>query len=163
MDELGAVELVLKQDYRFEIHFGLPEVAVLVTDASPPLGTGAGPDSEKLLVAAVANCLSSSLLFSLRKFKNQSIPMRTTADAELSRNEHGRVRIARIEVDIHLGAPAATLRLLDRALAQFEDLCVVTQSVRLAIPVGVRVFDNGGTLLTFTARAVSIAKSPSTP
>lgn len=34
----------------------------------------------------------------------------------------------------HLGAPAATIRFLDRALAQFEDFCVVTQSVRAAIP-----------------------------
>lgn len=147
MDEIYTVELVLREDYRFEVDFGQPSVAALVTDAPPPLGAGTGPDSEQLLVAAVANCLSSSLLFSLRKFKNFSIHMHTTAHAELSRNQHGRLRMARIEVDIHLGAPATTLRLLDRALAQFEDFCVVTQSVRVAIPIAVRVFDSSGTLL----------------
>lgn len=86
--------------------------------------------------------------FSLRKFKNHSILMRTTADAKQLRNAQGRLRMDRIEVDIHLGAPAATIRFLDRALAQFEDFCVVTQSVRTAIPARVRVFDSSGRLLT---------------
>jgi hypothetical protein len=54
--------------------------------------------------------------------------------------------MGRIEVEIRLGAAAADLRQLDRALAQFEDFCVVTQSVRAAIPVGVKVFDSDGTM-----------------
>jgi hypothetical protein len=37
--------------------------------------------------------------------------------------------------------------MLDRILAQFEDFCVVTQSVRTAIPVDVRVLDNAQTVL----------------
>jgi hypothetical protein len=32
----------------------------------------------------------------------------------------------------------------DRCLAQFEDFCIVTESVRHGIPVGVRVVDNMG-------------------
>ena len=74
--------------------------------------------------------------------------MRTTADATLSRNPQGRLRVASIQVAIHLGVAASTLRQLDRALAQFEDFCVVTQSVRAAIPVEVRVLDDSGALLT---------------
>ena len=38
--------------------------------------------------------------------------------------------------------------MLERALAQFEDFCVVTQSVRAAFPVDVRVLDSAGTVLT---------------
>ena len=148
MDEATAVELELRDAYRFAVRFGPDGAAALLTDLSPPLGTAAGPDSEQLLVAAVANCLSSSLLFSLRKFRNEAVPMRTTADATLSRNAQGRLRVAGIEVAIRLGVAASTLRQLDRALAQFEDFCVVTQSVRAAIPVEVHVFDDGGALLT---------------
>ena len=144
----GAVALVLQEGFRFTVDFGLPGNSMLSTDVKPPLGEGAGPDSEQLLVSAVANCLSSSLLFSLRKFKNEGISMRTTARATLARNSEGRLRVAGIEVAIDLGAPASSLRLLERALSQFEDFCVVTQSVRAAIPVGVRVFDHSGTLLT---------------
>ena len=149
MDEPSTVTLVWREAYRFAVDFGQqPAAATLLTDVKPPLGTGAGPDSEQLLVAAVANCLASSLLFSLRKFRNEAVPMRTTAEAALSRNAQGRLRVAGIEVAIRLGVAASTLRQIDRALAQFEDFCVVTQSVRAAVPVAVRVLDDDGTLLT---------------
>jgi organic hydroperoxide reductase OsmC/OhrA len=148
MDPANTVALVLQEGYRFAVDFEQPGVAALVTDARPPLGMGAGPDSEKLLVAAVANCLSSSLVFSLRKFRNERFHLCTTADATLSRNAQGRLRVAGIEVVIRLGVPASTLRQLGRALAQFEDFCVVTQSVRAAIPVSVRVLDDSGAPLT---------------
>jgi organic hydroperoxide reductase OsmC/OhrA len=147
-EAISAVSLVLQEGFRFTVDFGLPDNSTLSTDVKPPLGKGAGPDSEQLLVSAVANCLSSSLLFSLRKFKNEGISMHTTARATLARNHQSRLRVSGIEVAIHLGVPASSLRQLDRALAQFEDFCVVTQSVRAAIPVGVRVFDHNGTLLT---------------
>lgn len=147
IEEAISIELVLQSGFRFEVDFGLPDVPTLVTDATAPLGQGAGPDSEKLLLAAVANCLSASLLFSLRKFKNDAVPMRTTAVAQLVRNEHGRLRVGSIRVEIRLGVPAGGLRQLDRALAQFEDFCVVTQSVRTAIPVGVRILDHDGVVL----------------
>ena len=55
-----------------------------------------------------------------------------------------------------LGAPFASFRFLDRALAQFEDFCVVTQSVRVAIPVTVRIFDGNG-----AEAAPTIASEPS--
>jgi organic hydroperoxide reductase OsmC/OhrA len=142
-----TIELNLQGDYRFEIDFRHPGAPLLVTDATPPLGAGAGPDAEQLLIAAVANCLSTSLLFSLRKFKNEVGPMRTVADAKLVRNEQNRLRVGGIEVEIRLGVAAASLKQLDRALAQFEDFCVVTQSVRAAIPVRVRVLDGEGVRL----------------
>ena len=146
-EESSTIELVLQSDYRFEVDFGMPGVPRLVTDSTAPLGQGAGPDSEKLLVAAVANCLSASLLFSLRKFKNEAVPMQATAGAQLVRNEHARLRMGSIQVEIRLGVPAGALKHLDRAIAQFEDFCVVTQSVRAAIPVGVRILDGDGVRL----------------
>ena len=142
-----TIELNLQADYRFEIDFRHPGAPLLVTDATPPLGAGAGPDAEQLLIAAVANCLSTSLLFSLRKFKNEVGTMRTVADAKLVRNEQNRLRVGGIEVEIRLGVAAAALKQLDRALAQFEDFCVVTQSVRAAIPVQVRILDGEGHVL----------------
>ena len=57
------------------------------------------------------------------------------------------MRIGSIAVDLRLGVAASTISSLDRILAQFEDFCVVTQSVRSAIPVAVRVMDVDGTLL----------------
>ena len=146
MEVVGRVKLTLADGVRFKVDFG--GECALVTDASPPLGTGAGPDSEQLLVAAVANCLAASLTVSLRKYKNSDVPMNVTASASVSRNDQGRQHMVGVSVDIGLGAAASDIRFLDRALAQFEDFCVVTQSVRVAIPVRVRIFDVTGALLT---------------
>ena len=154
METVGPITLTHDTGRRFRLDFGLPGVPPLTTDATAPLGQGQGPDSERLLMAAVANCLSASLAFFLGKFRNDDVPIRTRAEARLQPNDAGRWRVADIAVDIHLGVPAARLRLLDRALAQFEDHCVVTQSVRAAIPVDVRVFDADG---------VQVAPASSTP
>ena len=146
MDDTFTIELVQQADYRFEVHFDSPVVPVLTTDEAPPLGSDAGPNSARLLTVAVANCLSASLLFALRKFKNDPGPLRASATASLVRNEQNRLRVGRIQVDVYLGVAAVELKLLERALAQFEDFCVVTQSVRAAIPVDVRVLDSEGTV-----------------
>jgi len=142
-----TVELRQLADYRFEASFGVPGMPAVVTDEPPPLGGNAGPSPDHLLGAAVANCLASSLLFALRKFKNRPEPIRASAVVEKARNADKRMRIARIGVDLHLGAPAAGMQMVERALAQFEDFCVVTQSVRGGIEVDVRVFDADGTQL----------------
>ena len=52
-----------------------------------------------------------------------------------------------IPVEIRLGVRSGAMRPLDRALAQFEDFRTLTQSVRAAIPVGVRVLDRDGVVL----------------
>lgn len=57
------------------------------------------------------------------------------------------MRIGSFDVRIHLGAEPGTLQHFDRCLAHFEDFCVVTESVRHGIPVGVRVVDPQGKVL----------------
>lgn len=147
MDSSFTIELSQQDGYRFETRFDNPAVPALVTDEPAPLGSDAGPNPSRLLLLAVANCLSASLLFALRKFRNEPGPLHTRATAAMVRNEQNRLRVGRIQVEIRLGVPAAELKLLDRALAQFEDFCVVTQSVRAAIPVDVRVLDIAGAVL----------------
>jgi organic hydroperoxide reductase OsmC/OhrA len=146
-DQQFTVELVQLADFRFEARFDAPSIPPLVTDEPPPLGGGTGPNPARLLAAAVANCLAASLLFAMRKFGNRADPLHATATATLARNGLGRWRVARIAVDLHLGAAAGDLKNLQRVLGQFEDFCVVTQSVRAAFPVDVRVFDSAGSLL----------------
>ncbi len=65
----------------------------------------------------------------------------------MTRNAQRRLRIGRIAVDLHLGVSAAELRMLPRILEQFEEFCTVTQSVRAAIPVDVRVLDKAHSVL----------------
>lgn len=147
MSEHVRVDLQQLADYRFEVRYDNPAIPHLQTDEAGPIGGDTGPNPVGLLTTAVANCLSASLLFAMRKFKNEPGPMRTTATATIDRNEKNRLRVAGIAVDIHLGIDRASIAMAERILAQFEDFCTVTQSVRGAIPVTVRVFDRNGEAL----------------
>lgn len=138
----NTVELQQQADYGFTIRFA-PELPALYADEPPPLGKGAGPSPTQLLAAAVGNCLAASLVFALRKFRQDAEPISATAEATVGRNEHNRLRVQRIRVQLRLGVAAGSLQNLDRALAQFEEFCTVTQSVRSAIPVDVEVYDSG--------------------
>ena len=143
MTEQPKVTLRQGKDYQFEINFseGGP---TLLADEPAPLGGGSGPAPAQLLVAAVANCLSDSLLFALRKFNQAAEPISASATGAVGRNDQGRMRVQRIAVEIHLGAPADGLQHLDRILGQFEDFCTVTQSVRAGIEVQIEIFDSVG-------------------
>lgn len=143
-DASFRIELRQQQDYRFTVKFDRPDLPPLVTDESPPLGADAGPNPARLLGVAVANCLAASLLFALRKFGNDPAPLHAVAEVVLLRNSRGRLRIPRIAVELRLGVPWQALKHADRALAQFEDFCIVTESVRGGIDVAVRVLDAAG-------------------
>ena len=98
----------------------------------------------QLLAASVGNCLSDSLLFALRKFKQAPEPIRTEVLAEVGRNAEGRLRVLSMAADLHLGVPAAQLNHLQRVLDTFEQYCTVTQTVGAAVPIALRVFDSNG-------------------
>ncbi|MBS0432044.1 MAG: OsmC family protein [Proteobacteria bacterium] len=146
MGDEQELELSLEQveDFEFRIRFDGTAIRDLVTDESPPQGHDAGPNPARLLLAATANCLAASLLFALRKFRNTPAPLHAKARGRIARNAHGRWRVAGMEVDLQLADSAASLQNLDRVLAQFEDFCIVTESVRAGIPVAVRVRDGSG-------------------
>ena len=141
-----TVTLKQEQDFRFAIDFaeGIP---LLYGDETPPLGGGSGPNPAQLLAAAVGNCMSDSLLFALRKFKQQPEPIRTKVTATIDRNAEKRLRVQNIDVKLTLGVAASSLAHLDRALEQFEEFCTVGQSVRQGIPVTVEVYDSAGARL----------------
>lgn len=139
-----SVQLKLLDGYKFEIDFG--DAGQIFSDEPPPLGAGDGPNPSRLLAASVANCLAASLLFAIRKFKEDPGPVSAVVRGELERQE-GRWRIGKLQVELHLGTEAVAIEHLDRALSQFENFCVVTQSVRQGIDVAVQVRDNQGMLL----------------
>jgi organic hydroperoxide reductase OsmC/OhrA len=134
-----SISLTQESDYVFRIEFDDTPIPDLQTDEQSPLGGDSGPNPSRLLVAAVANCLSASLLFALRKFRNASGTITSRATGRLERNEEKRWRIGHVSVEINLPEAASDYAQLDRLLAQFEDFCIVTESVRGGIPVNVKV------------------------
>lgn len=157
MSESDTVRLLLEQQgpYSFKVTFEGTAIEPLLTDEPAPLGAGAGPSPSALLLASVANCLSASLLFALRKFKNQPGALRTEITATPARNAAGRLRIPRAQVTLHLAESAASHQHLDRILEQFENFCVVTQSVRDGIDVEVTVLDAEGRVVLGASHAAT--------
>jgi organic hydroperoxide reductase OsmC/OhrA len=144
-DEVSVT--VTRQDkYQFVVDFG-PGIAHTVADEPPPLGDGAGPSPSHLLAAAVANCLSGRFLFAQGKFKEDPGRLTTTTICEIGRNEKNSLRMTGMEVTATLGVAPESLGHLDRALAQFEDFCTVSQSVRSGIPFTVTVRSPDGRVL----------------
>lgn len=141
-----TVQIEQQRDYLLQAHFGHGTPSITL-DEPAPLGTGLGPSPVQMLASAVGACLTDSLLFALRKFKQAPEPIRTEVQAEVGRNAEGRQRVVRIDATLHLGVPATGLEHLDRVLGQFEAFCTVTQSVGQGIPVHIRVLDSEGTVL----------------
>ena len=137
------ITLRQQQDYQFQVDFG-EGIPPLLADEPAPLGSGQGPSPVQLLAAAVCNCLSDSLLFALRTFKQTPEPLHCTVDAEIGRNEQKRLRVLKMTAALHLGVPASSLEHLDRVLDQFEAYCTVTQSVGQGISIEMQVFDSTG-------------------
>jgi len=155
MSESETIQLTITQesDYAFRVAFDDTMLPSLLADEMPPVGGGHGPDPTRLLAAAIGNCLSGSLLFALRKFKNQPGTIVARVRVEQARNERKRLRIGKVAVEIALPGAAADYAEIERILAQFEQFCTVTESVRAGIPVEVTVKDGTGSVLRVSDRA----------
>lgn len=141
------ITLQLEEGYAFRVQFEGTELDELHTDEPAPLGADSGPNPSRLLLTAIANCLSASLLFAMRKFRNSPGGLRTEIRARAERNAEGRWRIPKAWVEIQLAEGAGSHERLERILETFEDYCVVTQSVRDGIEVEVTVKDADGRVL----------------
>jgi len=141
------ITLELQDAYTFRVSFDGTDLDPLITDEPPPLGEDHGPNPSRLLLTAVANCLSASLLFAMRKFRNTPGPIRTVVTGRAERNAEGRWRIPKAWVEINLAEGAGAHEKLERILETFENFCVVTQSVRDGMAVDVTVKDADGRIL----------------
>lgn len=147
MNTAIRIHLEQEDDYAFRVQFDDTALAPLLTDEPAPLGHDQGPNPARMLLAAIANCLVASLLFALRKHRNDPGRLVAEITATPQRNEQGRWRLPTASVTLRLPGHGADLRNLDRVLAQFEDFCIVTQSVRQGIEVAVTVVDGDGAVL----------------
>lgn len=138
-----SVTITQQSDYQFLVDFS-DAIPSLLTDEPAPIGSGTGPSPGDMLLVSVANCLTASLVFATRKFKQDAGGIRATATATTERNENKRLRVTSINVAITLAKPGADIEMLDRILSQFEDFCTVSQSVQQGIPMTVTVDDGQG-------------------
>lgn len=134
------VKVKLIKDYQFQVIFPDTMSEGLIMDEPPPLGVLKGPNASRLLAASVANCLSASLLFCLRKSKVNVENIEAEAEPTVLRNEEGYWRVKRIDVSIKaVFAEKVDQERIKRCLEIFEKYCIVTGAVRAGIQVDVKV------------------------
>ena len=135
-----SFELEWESKLAFTVKWDLPDAPVLFTDEPPALGgSGRGPNPSRMVVAGVANCLASSLMFCLQKVRADVKDMRIRAHGTITRSPEGRLRLTHIRVEPLVTMPAEEQVRLSRCVGMFEDFCIVTEAVRNGVPIDVQV------------------------
>ncbi len=149
MSEEGRFTLHLEhvEGYEFKVKFDWDRVPEMILDEPAPLGSQEGPNAARLLTAAVANCLSASLMYCVSKHDAGPASVSASATCKSERNEKGRLRIGGIDVCISVDDELAQSPRFQRCADLFEDFCVVTASIRQGVPVEVEVRNTSGELL----------------
>ena len=132
-------KLLLIEGYKFDVNFDVDYIPNLIADEPIPIGEGSGPNAPRLLAAAIGQCLSSSLIYCLKKARIPIRNIETTVKTNLFKNEKGLTRIRNIDIKIDLEVNEEDKTRLHRCLTIFEDYCTVTQSIRKGIQVNVKV------------------------
>ncbi len=149
MSEEARFTLTLEhlEDYEFKVKFDKKILDDMLVDEPPPLGGLAGPNPSRLLAVSAANCLSASLLYCINRGDVPPSSVTTEATVTIVRNEKKRLRIGRIDVALQMSETLSAAPKMKRCMNLFEDFCVVTDSIRNGIPVGVEVRDHTGEVI----------------
>ena len=148
MSETTCVTVTREDRFRFLIDFG-PGVPEIVGDEPPPLGSGA----DRSLSGGASGRGGRQLhvleprLRPRAQLRRRSRTAHCDGDLQTERNESNRLEGDPHQARIALGAPPDGLPHLDRALAQFEEFCTVSQSVRAGVPLTVNVLGPDGRTL----------------
>jgi len=138
-ERIIETKLWLIEGYKFDVNFDADYLPNLISDEPKPTGEGSGPNAPRLLAAAVGQCMSSSLIYCLKKARIPINNLETTVKTKLFKNEKGLTRIKSIDIQIMLEVNEEHKKRLNRCLTIFEDYCTVTQSIRNGIQVNIRV------------------------
>ncbi len=139
MENTFEVTLERQDGFQFEVELGDDGETTLHMDEPEPLGQGSGPNAARVLAAAIANCLSASLLFCLEKSRIEVGDVRTRITGSIVPNTVGRLRLGPLRVNLDAEIKTVAPERLDHCLEIFEDFCIVTASVRSGVDVEVVV------------------------
>lgn len=119
---------------------GEPGIDSIIIDEKNDAGSRVGATPVMLIGAAIASCLSSSLLFCMSKKEKVPDGFKARVRVTSGRNQEGRLRLK--EIDITLVPETnddSVVRRIKACEKFFEQYCTVTESVRAGIPVNLHV------------------------
>ncbi|MHA1143898.1 MAG: OsmC family protein [Candidatus Helarchaeota archaeon] len=131
----------MEENMIFKCNFDLKKFkSLLIDEQNNDPNDMVGPDPARLLMAAVAGCLSASFVYCMNK-KNLELD-EFTANTEIIKikNENGLWRVKEINVEL---IPKSDNEKIQKRIKQcskiFEKTCVITPSVREGITINVNV------------------------
>jgi uncharacterized OsmC-like protein len=136
--DCNVTKLRFLEGYKFNVEFD-DNTPDLLVDETKPHGEGSGPNPPRLLAVAIGHCLSSSLIFCLKKAKVEIINIETTIQTNFYRTEEGRRRVGNIDVQLRLDINEEDKSRVPRCLKIFKNYCTVTKSVMKGIDVNISV------------------------
>ena len=142
MTENITVTLTHKNDYRFEVDFN-ETFKGFVSDIEKPSGGSCGPAQTHMLLAAVANCLSVSFLYSLNRSGIDGGNIVTKAMLDICKRD-GVYRVGKINVAITTGKSEEEMNGRGDVLSGFENISAISRSVLEGVPIETHVFDRKG-------------------
>jgi uncharacterized OsmC-like protein len=139
MTEETLTKLRWIEKYSFDVEFDIEDIMNLVIDEVEPIGDNKGPSPVRTLSVAVGHCLSSSLLYCLKKSRVKIKELETLVKLSTERNIEGRLRVKKIDVNFNLDVEERDKPKLERCEKIFEEYCTVTQSIRKGIAINVNI------------------------
>lgn len=142
--DLGLADHVVELDHRGGYNFTarfVSESGSLQMDEPEPLGEGEpwGPEGVSLLTGGAGYCLTASLVFCLNKVRVPVEELSTRAVGHLMRIEKRLRRVSGIEIEISVKVAEEHRKAFERCLGHFTEFCIVTESIRGAFPITIRV------------------------
>lgn len=140
MDESFTISLKKTGPVQFTTTFDKLFPELLFDEEKTVGGEDKYPNPSRVLIAAVASCLSASLTLCLNKARIPVDHMETIATCTLTQNEEGYQRIAQIDVDIiPKWDSSIKMKKKTRCVRIFKNLCVATNAVINEVPINVDV------------------------
>ncbi|MFX0208604.1 MAG: OsmC family protein [Candidatus Hodarchaeota archaeon] len=140
MDEAFTISLIKTGPIQFTTTFDKEFPKLMFDEDKSVGGEEKYPNPSRVLIAAVASCLSATFTLCLNKARIPVDRMETKATCKIKPNEEGFLRITQIDVNMHPEWDSEIkMKKRARCVKIFKNLCVATNAVINKVPVNVDV------------------------
>jgi uncharacterized OsmC-like protein len=107
-------------------------------------GTDIGPSSVEYLLIGIGGCLATTFAYSLQRRSIGVNGIDVVVDGRLAHVEpKKRLRLINVDVKItYLPQPNTSLKKINMCIEEFEEFCIVSQSIQNGFPINVECINN---------------------
>lgn len=129
------LELLNNEDVKIKFNSESMEDVIIDRSSMPPARRGA--EARKLLAAALAECMSSTLFFLLQWAQIECKQFNATAEVVTAKDENNRLCVDHINLTMYLDIPndEKSLKSFERTKTLFKRGCLMSRSLKRGINV----------------------------